>query len=286
VTADETSDTAAAGPPGDPVRLSATAHGDGTGDPPLVLLHAFPLDASMWDGVLPGLRGLGRVLTVDLPGFGGSPLPAVGAPSLDVAADGVLAVLDAGGHERAVLAGCSMGGYVALALAGRHPERVAGLALVDTKAEADGGPARDNRERIARTVAGDTGTRAVLPMLDTLLGPVTRTDRPDIVAAVRGAMLRCSAEAVAWAQRAMAARADSTDLLPRLRVPAAVVVGEDDAVTGPDLARAMAAALPDAVLTVVPRSGHLSPLERPDAVAAALAALVLRVRPDRGLTGT
>ncbi len=260
------------------MRLSVTTHGDVTADPPLVLLHAFPLDASMWDGVLPGLRGAGPVLTVDLPGFGGSPVPD-GEPSIDVVADAVVGVLDAGGHDRAVLVGCSMGGYVALALARRHPERVAGLALVDTKAEADGEEARTNRERIARAVTGDAGTRALLPMVDSLLGPVTRADRPDLVEAVRGAMLRARQPAVAWAQRAMAARADSTDLLPGIVVPAAVVVGEDDAVTGPDLARAMAAALPDAVLTVVPRAGHLSPVERPDVVAAALVTLALRVRP-------
>ncbi|MFN0284331.1 MAG: alpha/beta fold hydrolase [Kineosporiaceae bacterium] len=260
------------------MRLSVTTHGDVTADPPLVLLHAFPLDASMWDGVLPGLRGAGLVLTVDLPGFGGSPVPD-GEPSIDVVADAVVGVLDAGGHDRAVLVGCSMGGYVALALARRHPERVAGLALVDTKAEADGEEARTNRERIARAVTGDAGTRALLPMVDSLLGPVTRADRPDLVEAVRGTMLRARQPAVAWAQRAMAARADSTDLLPGIVVPAAVVVGEDDAVTGPDLARAMAAALPDAVLTVVPRAGHLSPVERPDVVAAALVTLALRVRP-------
>jgi pimeloyl-ACP methyl ester carboxylesterase len=260
------------------MRLSVTTHGDVTADPPLVLLHAFPLDASMWDGVLPGLRGAGLVLTVDLPGFGGSPVPD-GEPSIDVVADAVVGVLDAGGHDRAVLVGCSMGGYVALALARRHPERVAGLALVDTKAEADGEEARTNRERIAGAVTGDAGTRALLPMVDSLLGPVTRADRPDLVEAVRGTMLRARQPAVAWAQRAMAARADSTDLLPGIVVPAAVVVGEDDAVTGPDLARAMAAALPDAVLTVVPRAGHLSPVERPDVVAAALVTLALRVRP-------
>ncbi len=260
------------------MRLSVTTHGDVTADPPLVLLHAFPLDASMWDGVLPGLRGAGLVLTVDLPGFGGSPVPD-GEPSIDVVADAVVGVLDAGGHDRAVLVGCSMGGYVALALARRHPERVAGLALVDTTAEADGEEARTNRERIAGAVTGDAGTRALLPMVDSLLGPVTRADRPDLVEAVRGTMLRARQPAVAWAQRAMAARADSTDLLPGIVVPAAVVVGEDDAVTGPDLARAMAAALPDAVLTVVPRAGHLSPVERPDVVAAALVTLALRVRP-------
>jgi pimeloyl-ACP methyl ester carboxylesterase len=259
------------------VQVRVEAHGGATGDPPLVLLHAFPLDASMWDGVLPGLRGLGQVLTVDLPGFGAAPVP-VAEPSLDAVADAVVAALDGLGHARATVAGCSMGGYVALGVARRHPGRVAGLGLVDTKAEADPDEARANRERIALAVLGEAGTRALLPMLDTLLGPTSHAGRPDVVEAV-GALVRgADPAAVAWAQRAMAARPDSTGALPGLTVPAAVVVGEEDGVTGPDQARAMAAALPDAVLTVVPGAGHLSPVERPDAVAATLAGLLVRVR--------
>ncbi len=277
MTADETG-------PGGPdagvgaLRLAVRMYGEETPDPPLVLLHAFPLDATMWDGVLPALPGIGRVITVDLPGFGATPLPAA-VPSLDVAAAGVLATLDGLGRSQAVLAGCSMGGYVALAFARQAPARLAGIALVDSKAEADGEETRENRERIAQAVTGEAGTRALLPMLDTLLGPATRAERPDVVGAVRSTLLRADPAAVAWTQRAMAARPDATDLLGRLSVPAAVVVGEDDAVTGPDLARAAAAALPDAVLTVVPRCGHLSPVERPEAVAAALTGLMFRVRP-------
>ncbi len=264
---------------GDPgvLQVRTATYGDVTADPPLVLLHAFPLDASMWDGVVQGLRGLGRVVTVDLPGFGAAPLPTA-APSLDAVADAVVAALDALGHPRATFAGCSMGGYVALAVARRHPDRVAGLGLVDTKAEADGDEARANRERIALAVLGEAGTRALLPMLDTLLGATTHAGRPDVVATV-GALVRgADPAAVAWAQRAMAGRPDSTAPLPGLRVPAAVVVGEEDGVTGPDQARAMAAALPDAVLTVLPAAGHLSPVERPEPVAAALAGLLVRVR--------
>ena len=257
--------------------MSVADHGGPTPGPPLVLVHAFPLDASMWAGVLPGLRGLAQVLTVDLPGFGASPRPD-GPPSLDAVADAVLAAAADRGHERVVLAGCSIGGYVALAAARRAPERLAGLGLVDTKAEADGDEARANRERIAQAVLGEAGTRALLPMLDTLLGPTTHAERPDVVHAVTSLVRSADPHAVAWAQRAMAARPDSTAALPGLQVPSAVVVGDEDGVTGPDVARSMAVALPDAVLTVVPRAGHLSPLERPEPVAAALAELLVRAR--------
>jgi len=143
------------------VDLATRRHGSpeppGTaGSPvPLVLLHAFPLHAAMWDDLLDSLAG--PVLVVDLPGLGNSPVPD-GEPDLAVSADAVVAAMDGEGIGRAVIAGVSMGGYVAMAIARRHPARLAGIGLIDTKASADGEEARTNRERIARAVTGDAGT--------------------------------------------------------------------------------------------------------------------------------
>ncbi len=246
---------------------------------PLVLLHAFPLDATMWTPVVAALGpGVPVVLTPDLPGLGSAPLPD-GPPDLAVAADLVAAALDEAGHQQAVLAGVSMGGYVAMAFARRHRQRLAGLALIDTKAGADDEAARSNRYRVAEAVlaAGDTG--ALAPMLDALLGATTRDERPDLVDDVRARIAAARPEGVAWSQRAMAGRPDSLDLLRTLDVPAAVVVGQEDTLSPPDLAREMADALPDAVLTVLPGAGHLAAMEAPDDVAAALTALMVRVRP-------
>ena len=247
---------------------------------PVVLLHAFPLERSMWTPVADRLAAAG-VATVrpDLPGLGDSPLPDAGPPDLAVGADAVIALLDRLGVARAVVAGVSMGGYVALALARRHPERLAGIALIDTKAEADAEPARADRERVAVAVTGPEGTAVLAPMLDVQLGATSRSGRPELVARVAADLAAARPPGVAWSQRAMAARPDATAELPAIAVPAAVVVGEEDGLTPPTGARTLAAALPDAVLTVVPRSGHLSPLEAPDAVAAALLALLLRTRP-------
>ncbi len=266
--------------------LSFERRGADLSGAPLVLLHAFPLDRSLWAGVADRLDGVLALLLVDLPGLGASPLPAAGhqagagaGASLDVSADAVAALLDRLGHRQAVLAGVSMGGYVALAFARRYRQRVAGLALIDTKAAADPPEARENRERIARAVLGEAGPRALAPMLDGLLGASTRARRPELVDWVRERLAAAPVAGVAWSQRAMAARPDATDLLRDLRVPVAVVVGEEDVLTPPAQARAMAATAADALLTVLPAVGHLSPLEAPDAVAAAVLALMLRVRP-------
>jgi pimeloyl-ACP methyl ester carboxylesterase len=246
-------------------------HHDVGEGPPLVLLHAFPLPAAMWLDVAGGLAGRYRVIAPDQRGWGGSPL-GDGPPSLDAAAGDVAALLDRLGLDRVVLGGLSMGGYVAMAFARRYPERLRGLVLADTKATADTPAAAENRERIART-AEETGSGDVLleSVLPALVGATTRAERPMVYEQVRELVLAAPPAAVAWAQRAMAARPDSFDTLRAVAVPALVLVGDEDTLATPADAAAMAAALPDATLVTVPGSGHLTAMERPDAVVAALA---------------
>lgn len=233
----------------------------------------------MWQAqldTLPGPDGrAARVLAPDLPGFGATSASGA-APSLDLLADAVAGMLDTAGVERAVVGGLSMGGYVALAFARRHPERLAGLLLADTKASADTEPARANRERIAAAVLARDSVRLLAEekLESTLLGPAAA---PELVARVRELIAEATPAGVAWAQRAMAARGESFDVLAGLRVPAAVLVGAEDALTPPADAQAMAQALADARLTVLPGVGHLSALEDPAAFDAAVRALLRRV---------
>lgn len=236
---------------------------------PLVLLHAFPLDSRMWDDVLEPLGGY-RLITVDLPGFGGSPLDPA-APDLEASAQAVLQVLDSLGLERTVLCGSSMGGYVAMRLLAAAPERIEALILADTKASADPPAAAANRERIAAAVVGgDEGVlfRDVLP---TLLAP----DAPDAVRDRVAALISAApAPAVAWAQRAMAARPDSFAVLRAVSAPALVVRGAQDGLSGAADAEAMLEALPDARSVTIEGAGHLPPMECPDEFAAAVRAFL------------
>ncbi|GAA2750835.1 alpha/beta hydrolase [Kitasatospora cinereorecta] len=256
-----------------------TVHENGTGTP-LVLLHAFPLSARMWACQLeriPGPSGdHARVIVTDQRGFGAAPLGA-DEPSLDAVADDVARLLDALGVERAVVGGLSMGGYAAMAFARRHPQRLCGLLLADTKATVDTDAARTNRERIAAAVLARDSVALLAEerIEDGLLAPGTA---PELVADVRAMIAEAPSKAVAWAQRAMAARGDSLDVLAGLDVPAAVIVGELDAVTPLAEARLMVGALPDAELTVIPSVGHLSSLEAPETFNAAVRALLKRVK--------
>ncbi|MFC4613927.1 alpha/beta fold hydrolase [Cellulomonas algicola] len=252
-----------------------TAGPDGSGTLPVVLLHGFPLDHRMWDAVAEELPGDRTVLAVDLPGTPGS-ADALPEPSLDASADLVAADLRAAGHDRAVVVGLSMGGYVALALLERHPELVAGLGLVDTKSIADTDEARANRLRIAAAAEDGDTVEPVRPMSTGLLGESSRAARPELVDQLAAWIEDQPPAGVAWSQRAMAARPDRTDVLRAFTGPVVAVVGDEDTVTPVPAAEDLVASAQDAQLVVVARAGHMSAIEDPAAVAAALADLLQR----------
>lgn len=236
---------------------------------PLLLLHAFPLDHRMWDAVETLLTGFPGVFAPDLPGD-----LVHGEPSLEAVADAAAEQLRAAGIERVVVGGLSMGGYIALALLERHPDLVAGLALIDTKSTADAPEALANRLRIADEVETSGTVDAVRPMSGVLLGETTRTLRPEVTAVVDRWIGEQNPAAVAWCQRAMAARPDRTDVLRAFDGPVRVVVGDEDTVTPVAAAEHLVSAAPHARLVVVPHAGHLTAIEDPAAVAEALSELL------------
>lgn len=255
-------------------RLETISLREGSGVP-LVLLHGFPLDHRMWSDVVASLPGEPTVVAVDLPGLGESPVGPEPA-SVEAAADATADALAAAGITRAVVGGLSMGGYVALALAERHPELVVGLGLVDTKSTADTEEARANRLRVADAVTGSGTVDAVLGMPAALLGATSKAVRPHLTARLEEWIRTQRPAGIAWSQRAMAARPDRTDVLAGFPGPVAVVVGEEDTVTPVAEAEHMAAAASHAQLVVVPAAGHMSAVEEPAAVADALGDLLAR----------
>jgi pimeloyl-ACP methyl ester carboxylesterase len=236
-----------------------------------VLLHAFPVDSRMWDPVRGALAEAARVITPDQRGAGRSPLPPGGGePSMDAVAGDVLALLDDRGLDRVVLGGCSMGGYAAMAVLRRAPHRVRGLVLIDTRPDTDDGERRASRLAMAERAEREGTGWLADTVLPGLLAAGTPQVRAELVERLRALITAQPADGVAWAQRAMAARPDATDVLRSFDGPALVMVGERDALSPPDLARRMATLLPRGELVELSGCGHLSPLEAPDEVAAAI----------------
>jgi len=237
---------------------------------PVVLLHAFPLDHSVWDAQIEWLATQWRVIAPDLRGFGRSSLGA-DTSTMEQMADDVAGLLDAlDVHQPVTLAGLSMGGYVAFQFWRKHAARLRGLMLCDTRAAADTPQAADARHQTAaRVLREGTGWLADI-MLPKLLSATTREDRPQIVESLRRVILQTNPQGIAAASRGMAQRPDSTALLPEIRCPTLVVVGQQDAVSTVEEMRSMAEAIPQSLLAEIPNAGHLSPLENPAAVSAAM----------------
>jgi len=249
------------------MRLAFAEEGPG---PAVVLLHGFPLSRAMWKEQLTGIGSIYRVIAPDLRGHGDSPAPA-GTYTIDEMADDVVELLDyLGLDEPVVVGGLSMGGYVALSMAERYPARLRGLMLMDTRAAADTPEAAQKREETAQDVLESRNVRALVEsMIPRLFARKTIAQRPERVAMLSEAMEHNTPRGVAGALRAMAIRPDRSDDLARIRVPTIVMVGEEDAITPPSEAMALADAIAGARLEVIADAGHLAPYENP-AVANAV----------------
>ena len=163
-----------------------------------------------------------------------------------------------------------MGGYAAFSFLRTRPERVRGLVLADTRAEADGESARAARDAMIETLARGGAPAVFERMLPGLLGRTTRDSRPEVVDRVRALALSQPAEGIRRGIERLKSRPDSTGLLGRITCPTLVVVGEEDQITTADVARGLHDRIPGSTLAVIPRAGHLSNLENPDAFNAAL----------------
>jgi pimeloyl-ACP methyl ester carboxylesterase len=230
---------------------------------PIVFLHAFPLDRSMWAPQVGALVPHGRCVAPDFRALGAT--PAAPPYSMDQYADDVAALLDALGAPPAVVVGLSMGGYVAFAFWRRHRGRVRALVLADTRSGADTDDGREKRRRLIE-VARARGSATVAEMqIASMVGETTRARRPDVVETVRAMMAAAPVEGIVGALEAMMARPDSASTLPTIDVPVLIVVGEEDALTPPAEARAMHERIRGSRLEVISGAGHVSNLEQPSA---------------------
>jgi pimeloyl-ACP methyl ester carboxylesterase len=231
----------------------------------LLLLHAFPLDARMWEAQLSAFSDVMPVIAPHLPGFGGTE-PADEEMTMAAAADRVLAELDRAGVDRAVVCGLSMGGYVAFELWRRARHRFAGLVLANTRAEPDTEEGAAGRRALAERLRREgNGFLVETPP------PLLSQGAPeDLWAYIRRMIADQPADAIAAASLGMAERPDSRPDLPGIDVPTLVITSTDDTLIPSAVSAPMADAVPGATLLVIEGAGHVSNLEQPDTFSAAL----------------
>jgi 3-oxoadipate enol-lactonase len=235
--------------------------------PPVVLVHGYPLDGAMWSGVARALSTRFRVFKPDLPGRGEN--PTIPAGSIDDYAGFIGAIL--GQLPGPVgLAGFSMGGYVAFGLLRKGVANVGALALLDTRAAADSDAGRAARDASIAAVRSGGTAAIVEATIAKLLSPAS-LQNSSLVERLQRIVLRQKPETIESDLTAMRDRPDSTELLARIAAPTLVLAGVEDALTPAAECEAMAAEIPGARYVPIPASGHLTPMERPGAVAATLA---------------
>jgi pimeloyl-ACP methyl ester carboxylesterase len=252
------------------IALEVEDHGDGV---PVVLLHGFPLSSEMWTPIRTAVEQAARLITPDLRGFGGSDKPQ-GDYGMETLAGDVLRLADRIGVERFVLGGHSMGGYVALRLAASHAERLTGLILIDTRASADTPEGKVRRTAAIERIRRGEAAAFLDEFIPNLLGESTRGRAPRLAAELRALAAEVPDHVLAGCLAGMRDRPDSVQVLSGLDLPALVITGQEDALAPPEVAHAMAAALPRGRLALVPLAGHTPSVERPIPTAEAILAFL------------
>ena len=239
---------------------------------PIVLIHGYPFNRSLWNEQVEALSSTCRVIAPDLRGFGES--DAAESATMNEMAQDVAMLLNQLGIVRATIAGLSMGGYVALAFYKQLPSRVKALILADTRAQADSEEAKQTRAQQAKKALDEGMAGIADSMLPKLLTPETVSKHPEIVKRVRDMMLKTKPEGAAAALHGMAQRDDQTDLLPKIAVPSLILVGAEDAITPVADSEKMHQSIAGSRLVVLENAGHVSNLERTEPFNEALLAFM------------
>lgn len=242
---------------------------------PIVLIHGFGLNRKIWIPMVTEYLRNQKVILPDLRGHGES--EAVPGPyPMALLAEDLVSLLAFLGVEKAIICGHSMGGYVTLAFAEHHPQQMAGMGLITTRAEADTDEGRSNRYEMVEAVK----QKGSAPLGDSL-GPRLTKDK-GLAQEMRTMLAETPPAGIIGALRGMASRPDRRALLPEIPVPALVVAGEEDQIIDVESAKKMADALPEGVFLSIPGAGHLPMLEAPESLGKGLLNLINRVEAFEG----
>lgn len=255
----------------DDLSFSYVDEGEGR---PIVFLHGFPLDHSMWNGQIESFANTHRVIALDLRGHGQTTVTE-GKVTMAEMADDVAKLLSAiDVTEPVTLCGLSMGGYVAWEFWKRHSSQLARLILCDTRAVGDTEEVARGRQMMAAQVVQADSKMAADSMVPKLFGASTYESQSDKVEAVRQVILATDPIGIAATQRGMAERVDMTATLGEVKVPALVLCGAEDKISPAAEMKGFAEAMPNAIFVEIADAGHLAPLEQPAATNEAIRSFI------------
>jgi 3-oxoadipate enol-lactonase len=242
----------------DEVKLAYDDVGSGA---PVLLIHGFPFNRSLWNDQVTELSKSHRIIIPDLRGFGESD-SSPGTVTMTRMAHDVAALMDALNIPQAIIGGLSMGGYVVLAFYKEFPSRVRGLILADTRPQGDTEEGKQGRAQQAARALSEGMAPIADSMLPKLLTPETVAKHPEVVKRVRDMMMKTKPEGAAAALLGMAAREDQTELLSKINVPALILVGKHDAITPVADSEQMHAKIAGSKLVIIEGAGHVSNIEQ------------------------
>lgn len=256
------------------IELAYDIHGSGI---PMILLHAFPLNRSMWMPQVEELSKDFQIITTDFRGFGES--QSTDEPyTMDLLAEDIYGLLKHLTINEFILGGLSMGGYVAFAFYRKYPEMVEGLILADTRAVADNEEGKANRKAVAELVQKEGVDAIAEHMTPKLLGKTTLETKPDLIEQVKQIISTNSVKGIVNAQLGMAQRPDSNPTLKEITCPTLILVGDEDELTPLEMAENLKCNIPNSKLQVIPKAGHLSNMEQPEKFNGALKKFLLKLR--------
>ncbi len=243
---------------------------------PLILLHGYPLNRTIWKGVLPFLTNIADVIMPDLRGHGQSPIPE-GEYCMETMAADVIALMDSLGIEKGVIAGHSMGGYVTLALLKYHPERLIAAGMVASQAAAD------SPEKYLARMESIEEIKISGPAIVTegMLARLTRKE--DILSELAGILSAATARGLIGTLSGIANREDALEWLRSIKTPLMVISGADDLIIPRERSEEIVRSSANAWWVEIPGCGHMPMMENPEVTGLALRSLVATslVRQDK-----
>lgn len=234
----------------------------GSGDVPLIFIHGFPFDKTMWHPQLRFLSEITRVIAYDIRGFGNSE-KGLQKFSIDLFARDLVEFMDALQIKRAVICGLSMGGYIALNAYNRNPERFAAIILSDTQCIADSAQAKEGRQKTIELIKNNGIKEFTEGFLKKIFFPATLETQKEMVEKIRSTILETSADSIMQTLAALAERDETCSILGKISVPALIICGDADVVTPPEQSQALQNGIPGSAIRMILNAGHVSNVEQP-----------------------